>query len=114
MNVQDRASPDLCVVEPLDQRMGARQLSAQEWMRARDERLAASWEHVGAGIVEVDAEGRMLRVNHKICELTGYSPAELLGRTIFQVTVPEDVDPDRVQFDRQLAGELDRYTVEKR
>src|SRR4051812_29939524 len=114
MNVQDRASPDLRVVEAREQRGDGRQLSAQEWLRARDERLAASWEHVGAGIVEVDAEGRLLRVNHKICELTGYSAAELLGRTIFQVTVPEDADADRTQFQRQLDGELDRYAVEKR
>src|SRR3954469_4856948 len=114
MNVQDRASRDLRVVEAREQRGDGRQLSAQEWLRARDERLAASWEHVGAGIVEVDAEGRLLRVNHKICELTGYSAAELLGRTIFQVTVPEDADADRAQFQRQLDGELDRYAVEKR
>src|SRR3954469_509256 len=114
MNVQDRASRDLRVVEAREQRGDGRQLSAQEWLRARDERLAASWEHVGAGIVEVDAEGRLLRVNHKICELTGYSAAELLGRTIFQVTVQEDADADRAQFKRQVEGELDRYAVEKR
>jgi PAS domain S-box-containing protein len=86
----------------------------QDWMRARDERLAASYEHVGAGIVEVDQDGRMLRVNRQLCELTGFSAPELLGRTIFQETVAEDVDRDRQQFKRQLAGEIDRYAIEKR
>jgi PAS domain S-box-containing protein len=87
---------------------------AEDWVRARDERLAASYEHVGAGIVEIDEAGRMLRVNRRLCELTGYSAPELLGRTIFQETLPEDVDPDLQQFKRQLAGEIDRYEIEKR
>lgn len=86
----------------------------EDWLRVRDERLAATYEHVGAGIVEVDQDGRMLRVNQQLCRLTGYSAAELLGRTIFQETLPADVDADREQFRRQLAGDLERYTVEKR
>ena len=48
------------------------------------ERLAASYEQVGAGIVEVDGEGRILHLNRQLCQLTGYSPPELLGRTVFR------------------------------
>jgi PAS domain S-box-containing protein len=86
----------------------------QDWLWARDDRLAATYEHVGAGIVEVDEDGRMLRVNQQLCTLTGYSAAELLGRTIFQETVPDDIQADEKQFRRQLTGEIDRYTIEKR
>jgi PAS domain S-box-containing protein len=77
-------------------------------------RLTASYEHVGAGIVEVDREGRMLRVNQQFCELTGFSRSELLGRIIFRITLSSDADLDVAQFNRQAAGEIDRYTVEKR
>ena len=77
-------------------------------------RLAAIYEYVGAGIVEVDHEGRIVRVNRQLCQLTGYSATELLGRTIFQETFPEDVDNDLKLFRGQLAGKTDRYTVEKR
>jgi PAS domain S-box-containing protein len=87
----------------------------QGWLAARDdERLAATYEHVGAGIVEVDEEGRILRVNQQLCELTGCSAPELLGRTIFEETVPEDIDEDLRQFRRQLAGEINGYSIEKR
>jgi PAS domain S-box-containing protein len=101
------------------ERVGGGRLEAPDarpegWVRARDERLTATYEHVGAGIVEVDQDGRMLRVNQQLCRLTGYSVSELLGRTIFQETLPEDVSEDRDQFRRQLAGELERYTIEKR
>jgi len=79
-----------------------------------DERLAATYEHVAAGIVEVDENGRMLRVNRQICELTGHSASELLGRIIFLETLPDDLAHDQALFRRQVAGEIARYTVEKR
>jgi PAS domain S-box-containing protein len=95
MNMQERPAPDRAGLQSL-------------------ERLATSYELVGAGIVEVDEEARILRVNRQLCQLTGYSAAELLGRTVFQETLPEDVDGDLQEFRRQLAGENDRYSIEKR
>jgi PAS domain S-box-containing protein len=95
---------------------GASSARPEEPDGARDERLAAisPYEHVGAGIVEVDENGRMLKVNRNICELTGHSASELLGRIIFQETLPEDLAHDQALFRRQVVGEIDRYTVEKR
>ena len=58
MNMQERPAPDLGGLQSL-------------------ERLATSYEEAGAGIVEIDAEGRILRVNRQLCQLTGHSPAEL-------------------------------------
>ena len=72
------------------------------------------YEHVGVGIVEIDQAGRMLRVNQKVCELMGYEAADLLGRSIFDETSPQDVAQDLAQFRRQVAGEIDGYTIEKR
>jgi PAS domain S-box-containing protein len=66
------------------------------------------------GIAEADAEGKLLRVNAQSCALTGYLSDELLGRSIFDQTNDEEVEADREQFRRQVAGELDRYTIEKR
>jgi PAS domain S-box-containing protein len=107
MNMQERSAPD---VEDLKSRASA------PWQQpaTRDERLAATYEHVGAGIVEVDRDGRMLRVNQQLCRLTGYTAPELLGRTIFQETLPEDSGADLQRFERQVAGEIDRYSIEKR
>jgi PAS domain S-box-containing protein len=88
-------------------------LRPADWA-GRDERLAAIYERVGVGIVEIDRDGRMLRVNQQLCQLTGHTARELLGRTIFQETLPEDSDADLRQFERQVAGEIDRYAIEKR
>jgi PAS domain S-box-containing protein len=107
MNMQERSAPK---VEDLKSR------ASGTWQQpaTRDERLAATYEHVGAGIVEVDRDGRMLRVNQQLCRLTGYTAPELLGRTIFQETLLEDSGADLQRFERQVAGEIDRYSIEKR
>jgi PAS domain S-box-containing protein len=86
----------------------------EEWQHAYDERLAASYEHVGVGIVEIDQAGRILRVNPQVCELMGCEAADLLGHSIFSETSPLDAAQDLGQFRRQIAGEIDRYTIEKR
>ena len=85
-----------------------------EQLRGHEDRLAVLYEHVGVGIVEIDQAGRMLRVNQKVCELMGYQAADLLGRSIFDETSPQDVAQDLAQFRRQVAGEIDGYTIEKR
>ncbi|MEH2546540.1 PAS domain S-box-containing protein [Bradyrhizobium sp. AZCC 2262] len=85
-----------------------------EGLGAREARLAVTYERVGVGIVEVDEAGRMLRVNQKVSELMGHEAADLLGRCIFDETSPQDVAQDLAQFRRQVAGEIDRYTIEKR
>jgi PAS domain S-box-containing protein len=65
--------------------------------------------------MEVDAEGRILHLNAQSCALTGYSSDEVLGHSIFDVTGDgKDIEVDHEQFRRQVAGELDRYTIERR
>jgi len=78
--------------------------------------LAATYQHAGIGIIEVDAEGKLLRVNAQWCALTGYSSDEVLGRSIFDGTSSDEegVKADHEWFRQQVAGELDRYTIERR
>ncbi|HUI96524.1 MAG TPA: PAS domain S-box protein [Xanthobacteraceae bacterium] len=87
------------------------QHEATERLREQDVRLRAAYERAGIGIAEVDAAGTLLRVNPRLCELMGFSP---VGRSIFDETFAEDRATDRTQFRRQVAGEIDRYTIEKR
>jgi PAS domain S-box-containing protein len=72
--------------------------------------LATTYQHIGIGIIEVDAEGKLLRVNAPWCALTGYSSDEALGRSIFD----GDDEGDHERFRQQVAGQLDRYTIERR
>jgi PAS domain S-box-containing protein len=79
-----------------------------------EQRLAATYQHAAIGISEVDASGRLVRVNETVCRITGYSEKELLNLAVFDVTHPDDRTNDRNSFERQIAGIDGSYTVEKR
>jgi len=80
----------------------------------QEQRLAATYEHAAIGISEIAPDGHFLRVNEAICAITGYSREELLSARLFRYTHPDDVDPDREGFRKQVAGALDFYSIEKR
>lgn len=86
----------------------------EERLRQSEQRLKATYEHAFAGIGEVDLEGRFTRVNEQFCLLTGYSQEELLTRTLFAITHPDDRAEDERLFRQQISGELDAYRLEKR
>ncbi|WFU13515.1 PAS domain S-box protein [Bradyrhizobium sp. CB3481] len=113
MNLQQRTAKTLPQKGLSDTSELAR-MPHEEWLGAREDKLAVTFEHVGVGIVEIDQAGRLLRVNQKVCDLMGYEAADLLGRSVFNETSPPDVAQDLALFRRQIAGEIDRYTIEKR
>lgn len=80
----------------------------------QEQRLAATYEHAAIGISEIAPDGMFLRVNEAICAITGYSREHLLANKLFSHTHPDDADPDREGFRKQVAGELEFYSVEKR
>jgi PAS domain S-box-containing protein len=80
----------------------------------QEQRLAATYEHASIGISEVAPDGRLLRVNEAICAITGYSREHLLSSWLFSHTHPEDAEADREGFQKQITGELEFYSVEKR
>ena len=87
---------------------------ADEALREAQQRLAATYENAFAAIAETDDQGRFLRVNDAMRELTGYPKEALLGRSVFDMTHPDEAEVDRAQYRRQIAGEIDRYSMEKR
>jgi PAS domain S-box-containing protein len=89
-------------------------VQAEEALREAQERLAATYESVLAGIAEVGPDGRFLRVNEAFCAITGFSRDELLSRTIGEITHPEDVERERLKFQAQVDGEVDNYHTQKR
>ncbi len=80
----------------------------------QEQRLAATYEHASIGISEIAPDGKFLRVNEAIASITGYSREHLLARRLYAHTHPDDADADREAFRKQVAGELEFYSVEKR
>jgi diguanylate cyclase (GGDEF)-like protein/PAS domain S-box-containing protein len=72
------------------------------------------FERAPTGMGLLDTDGRWLLVNHALCDMTGYTAAELVGMRADGIVHPDDVDSDVEQRARLLAGEVPAYQVEKR
>ena len=72
----------------------------------------SAFEYAAIGMALVAPDGAFLRVNHSLCQITGYTEAELLERTFQDITHPDDLDLANVR--KMLAGEIDTYQMEKR
>jgi PAS domain S-box-containing protein len=87
---------------------------AEEALRQSEERYRATFEQAAVGVGQVALDGRWLRANDKLCEISGYDREELLEKTFQELTHPEDLDADLEQAERLLAGEIETYSMEKR
>jgi len=79
-----------------------------------EQRFSEAFEHAPIGIALVLPDGKWLKVNGALCDLVGYSEAELLDRTFQDITHPEDLDLDLEVARRMIDGEIRSYQMEKR
>jgi two-component system sensor histidine kinase/response regulator len=87
---------------------------AAEALQESEERFSGAFEHAPIGVALVSPEGRWLKVNRALCELVGYSEAELLTLTFQDITHPEDLKIDLENVRRVIAGDISSYQMEKR
>jgi PAS domain S-box-containing protein len=94
--------------------IAAKRQAAEDSLREGEAAFRAMFDFSSVGKIEVEpANGRFLRANAATCEFVGYSEAELLGRTVYDITYPDDLDRDRELCRRLDAGES-AFDVEKR
>ncbi len=87
---------------------------AEQALRESEERFRGTFENAAVGIAHEDLAGRFLRFNETFCAILGYPPTELVGKTLSEVTHPEDLAADLAKFDALTRGESTSYTLEKR
>jgi PAS domain S-box-containing protein len=83
-------------------------------LQASEERFRSTFEQAAVGITHVSPEGRFLRINQGYCDITGYSPEEMLAGTFQDITHPEDLATDLDYVRKLLADEIQTYSMEKR
>jgi PAS domain S-box-containing protein len=88
--------------------------AAEEALRQSEERFRHTFENAAVGIAHVGLDGHWLRVNDRLCEITGYSHEELRARTFQDITHPDDLEADLTAVRQVLAGEIATYAMEKR
>lgn len=79
-----------------------------------DHQFTNAFEHSAIGMALVDLESRPIRVNASLCQMLGYSKAEMLSSGVRNINHPDDIEWDILQRNRALAGEIENYQWEKR
>lgn len=72
------------------------------------------FEQVAVGMAQVRLDGQWMKVNQRLCEIAGYTRAEMLGLTFQDITHPDDLETDLVYVQELLDGKRDSYSMEKR
>lgn len=86
----------------------------QEELTLSEQRFREAFENSAIGMALVAPDGKWLKVNKQICEITGYSEQELLSQTFQDITHPDDLDIDLNNVQALLENKIDSYQIEKR
>lgn len=80
----------------------------------RESRLRLLLDHSPIGLGESTLDGRIVGVNPSLCAMLGYTQAELLAKSVQDITHPEDLAADLANKKGLLLGEQATYRMEKR
>jgi PAS domain S-box-containing protein len=86
----------------------------EEALRRSEERFRSYFELPLIGIAITSPNTGWIEVNNKLCDMLGYSRAELMKLTWPELTHKNDLMKDVEHFNKILSGESEGYSVEKR
>ncbi|HEY6085238.1 MAG TPA: PAS domain S-box protein, partial [Nitrospira sp.] len=87
---------------------------AEEALRDLLLQYQSTFDNAAVGMSHVGLDGRWLKVNDRLCDITGYSRDELLAGKFGDITHSLDLEADWAQARRLVAGEIATYSMEKR
>lgn len=86
----------------------------EETLRESEKRFNTTFDAAAVGMAHVALDGSWLRVNDKLCEISGYGREELIGMTFMDLTPPEDLESSRERMGSLIKGDLGSYSMERR
>ncbi|UCE17274.1 MAG: PAS domain S-box protein [Gemmatimonadota bacterium] len=86
----------------------------EEALRESEEQFRKIFELGLVGIAIETSHGDWIDVNDCMCDMFGYTREELLKKHWTELTHPDDLEKDMVQFNKLVRGEIDSYSLEKR
>lgn len=89
------------------------QRRAEAALRESEARFRATFEQAAVGMAHVGLDGRFLRLNDKLCEITRYTRAELETRTFGDITHADDLEAEIALAEALREGKIPHYTMER-
>lgn len=90
-------------------------IKTEEKIAESEKRFRKIFDQAAVGVSLTDtATGKLLKVNRKYCDITGYSKEQLYSSSFKQITHPEDLEVDLDNMSRMLSGDIESFSMEKR
>ena len=86
----------------------------EKTLRESELHFSRAFENASIGLSITGIDGNLLKVNHALCDITGYSESELLNMSFLEITYPEDLNGNLHYFRDALDGKINSYHMEKR
>jgi len=105
----------LCISRDITERrqIEEKRRQAEEQLRESEERYRAIVNQAVTGVACTDLDGKLMLVNQKYCDITGYSADELYQRRMQDITHPEDL-PRNVALFMRMRTDGTPFEIEKR
>ncbi len=98
----------ITVRDVTERRQAARELAAAQEM------FAAAFEEAPIGMTLTGLDGTVMRANRELGRILGVEAHALVGRHVTEFTHPDDVEITSAELSRVVAGDVERYSIEKR
>jgi len=85
-----------------------------EALRESEERFRRVFEEGPLGLALIEKDYRFQKVNSALCQMVGYSEAELLQVSFADITHPDDLRADMELAERLFKGEIPFFQMRKR
>ncbi len=86
----------------------------KRYLLESEARFRAAFEQSAIGMALVSLDGKWLMVNNELCNITGYTKAEMLESYFQEITHPDDLQTDHDALRKLANGEIELYRSEKR
>ncbi len=87
---------------------------AIEALSESEEQFKSAFSHAPLGLALVHKNGVIFHSNPMCLKMIGYSPEELKGMSIRDLTHPDDLEMSMKKFSQFITGEIESYQLEKR
>jgi diguanylate cyclase (GGDEF)-like protein/PAS domain S-box-containing protein len=106
----------LCLLQDVTERSRVREeLTKERGALAESEaRFRAIFERAAMGVSLADRDGYLVMANPALHQMLGYEDGELTGKRFSTITHPDDLEINLSLHEEMVAGNRDRYQLEKR
>jgi PAS domain S-box-containing protein len=98
----------------LTNEMLVKRINAEEAMQESEEKFRKMYEYTQVGIAIVSLDFRILQANQAYCEMLGYSEKDLIGKTLMEITLPDDISNNIEKQEMLGQKKLASFQMEKR